>query len=92
MPPTLRLPPWAIIQLDSVAKEISRHSHNKFGAFEKIAVRQVEAPTGPDAPRSHGQGGCSSGWSCLTQGQQFGIIFSIVIVVLAILATVIYCR
>jgi hypothetical protein len=60
-----------------------------------LISRQVESPTGPDAPRSHGQGDCPSGWDCLTSGQQFGIIFSIIVFVLAILAILailFYCR
>lgn len=58
--------------------------------WQRVVDRQVEEPTGPDAPEPDGQGDCPSGWHCLTQGQQFGIIFSIVVFVLILAAAIFY--
>lgn len=63
----------------------------EYGAFSNLAGRQIEEPTGPDAPSPHGQGNCPSGWGCLTRSQQSGIIFSIVVFVVGVLAALFYC-
>jgi len=46
-----------------------------------VALREVDHPSGPTAPVASIIPPCS-GWSCLSDAEQFGIIFSIVVVAL----------